>query len=180
MESLEHRRDREARRIERRRLEALYRSTDHFKTWSRIEQNQAYKFKASVAATKPLFDCLGMIGFSATVFGLASAAYLSEPMNEACERPFQPSVLLLGFLASITGAFAFRPVGHLAMIGFAALRKSALAPYVPRVAGQPRTGVALATITTVAAYSIVFALAYGIAQQIVSRVPATVCVGPLP
>ncbi|MGE0768908.1 MAG: hypothetical protein AB7L90_20900 [Hyphomicrobiaceae bacterium] len=180
MESLEHRQNEEARRIERRRLEVLYRNTDHFKKWSRIEQNQAYKFKAGVAATKPLFDCLGMIGFSATVFGLASAAYLSEPMNEVCERPFQWSVLLLGFLALITGAFAFRPVGHWAMMEFAALRKSSLAPYVPRVAGQQRTGLTLAIITTVVAYSTVFALAYGIAQQIASRVPDAVCVGPLP
>lgn len=180
MESRDHQRGDETGHIERRRLEALYRSTDHFKKWNRVEQSQAYKFKASVAATKPLFDCLGMIGFSATVFGLASAAYLSEPMNEVCERPFQPSVLLLGFLAMITGVFAFRPVGHWAMMEFAALRKSSLAPYVSRVAGQPRTGVALAMITTVVAYSIVFALAYGIAQQISSRVPAAVCIGPLP
>ena len=180
MDTLDHRRDEEERRIERRRLEALYQRTDHYKKWNRVEQSQAHKFKASVAATKPLFDCLGMIAFSATVFGLASAAYLSEPMNELCERPLTLSFLLLGFLGLVTGVLAFRPIGHWAMMEFAASRKSSMAPFPPSVAGQPRTGVALATFTVVVAYAAVFALAFGIAQQIASRVPAAVCVGPLP
>lgn len=180
METLDHRRDEEERRIERRRLEALYRRTDHYKKWDRVEQNQSHKFRASVATTKPLFDCLGMIGISATIFGLASAAYLSEPMNELCERPLTLPFLLLGLLGLFTGVLAFQPVGHWAMMHFAGSRKASMSPFPPRIAGQPRTGLALATFTVVVAYAAVFALAFGIAQQITSRVPAAVCVGPLP
>lgn len=121
-----------------------------------------------------------MLAFSATVFGLASAAYLSEPMNELCERPLTLSFLLLGFLGLVTGVLAVRPIGHWAMMKFAGWRMSSMAPFPPRVAGQPRTGVAVASITVVVAYAAVFALALRIAQQITSRVPATACIGPLP
>ena len=180
MSNAEHRREEEERRIERRRQDALYRQTEHYQKWNRVEQSQAHKFKSSVAATKPVFDCLGMIGFSATIFGLAIAAHLSEPMNDVCERPLTPSFLLLGILGLVTGVLAFRPVGHWAMMQFAGSRKSSLAPFPPRVAGQPRTGVALASLATLFVYASVFVLAYAIAHQMVSRVPATVCVSTPP
>jgi hypothetical protein len=180
MNVTDHRREEEEQRLKRRRQEAMYVQTDHHKKWDRVEQNQAYKFTASVTATKPVFDCLGMIGLSATIFGLVVAAHLSEPMNELCERPLTLSFLLLGLLGLITGVLAFQPVGHWAMMQYASARKSSLAPFPPRVAGQPRTGLALASVTVIVAYASVFALAYGLAQQMILRVPTAVCVGPHP
>lgn len=180
MNNVDYRREDEEGKLERRRQDALYRQTEHHKKWDRVEQSQAHKFKSSVASTKPFFDCLGMIGFSATIFGLAIAAHLSEPVNELCERPLSLSFLLLGMLGLFTGAMAFRPVGHWAMMQFAGSRKSSLTPFPPRVAGQPRAGVTLAGVATLLSYATVFTLAYAIAHQLVSRVPSVTCVPPLP
>ena len=180
MSNEDHKRDEEERQIEHRRWAALYRQTKHYEKWDRIERNQAHKFKASVAATKPLFDCLGMIGLSATVFGLAIGAHLSQPMNELCERPLSISFGLLVLLGLTTGALAFRPVKHWAMMSFAGAQKSSLAPFPPRVVGQPRTGTAFATVVVLVAYAGVFALALAVTQQVVSRVPPAVCVVPPP
>ena len=181
MDKLDLPNDEELRRKERLRSDALYRLTEHYKKWDRVEQSQAHKFKSNVASIKPIFDCLGMIGFSATVFGLAVASHLSQAADEFCERPLIASVLLLAALGLATGALAFSPVAHYALMRFAGARKSSLAPFPPRVAGQPRTGVAMAGVAVVVTYACVFALAFAIAQQIVSRAPTVVCVArPLP
>jgi hypothetical protein len=180
MHKSDHRHKDEEQRREQRRQQALYRRTNHYKKWDRVEQSQAYKFKSSVASTKPVFDCLGMIGFSATLFGLTIAAHLSQPMNELCERQLTASFLLLGTLGLVTGSLAFQPVGHWVMMQFAGSQKSSLSSFPSRVAGLPRTGIAFAGVVMLVAYAGVFAMAYSFADQMVSRVPSIVCIGPLP
>jgi hypothetical protein len=179
MNNVDHQREDGERQREQRRQEALYRRTDHYKKWDRVEQRHAHKFKLSVAATKPVFECLG-IGFSATVFGLAVATHLTETVSELCERPLTVTVLLLGTLGLLTGALAVQPVGHWAFMQFAASQKSSLSAFPPRVAGQPRSGVALAGVVTLVAYAAIFSFAYAFAHQMVSRVPSIVCIAPLP
>ena len=179
-EDVEQRRDEEARARERRRLEVLYRQTPHYKKWDRVEQVQARRFKTSVADIKPIFDCLGMIAFSATIFGLAIAGYLAQPMDDLCERPISITFALLGLVGLLTGLLACRPVGHLAMCFFAGSRKSSLAPFHPRVVGQPRSGTALAGFAILIACAAAFTLAYAVGEQVVIRTPPVQCVGPLP
>lgn len=159
-------------------LAARYRQSKHYRKWDRLGRLQSFKFKTSVAATKIIFDCFGMVAFSATIFGLAVAAHISQPMNELCERPLTWQFVVLAVLGLVTGAMAFRPIGYLATTAIAACQKSCLAPFHRRLLGQPRPGIIVVRIAVVAAYISVFTLAYTVGDQLVSRSPAITCAKP--
>ena len=149
-----------------------YRQTEHFKKWDRLGRTQSVKFKSSVDACKPAFDCLRMIAISATIFGLACAAQFSQPMDELCERPIALSALVLGFIGVVAAAKTVKPIAHWATMEAAAVMKSNLAPYSDCVGA---VGAAI-----ILAHGLAFTLAYSLADQLISRVPSVACVGPLP
>ncbi len=91
---------------------ALYRATDHAQKWDRFIKLQDRKFRSSVTETKRIFDCLGMVAFSATVFGFAVAAQISQPVNELCESSISASFVLLALLAFGTGVLAIQPMRY--------------------------------------------------------------------
>jgi predicted tellurium resistance membrane protein TerC len=149
-----------------------YRQTEHFKKWERLERGQARKFRSSVEACKPVFDCLRMIAISATIFGLACAAQFSQPMNELCEIPLSLVAAILGFIGLVAAAMTVKPIAHWATMEAATVMKDNLAPY------SDCSGAVGAAILV--GHGLAFTLAYSLADQLVSRVPVAACIGPLP
>lgn len=164
---------------ERARRQALYLATEHPRKWDRFVELQDRKFKSAVTETKRIFDCLGMVAFSATIFGFAVAAQLSQPMDELCETSLSVSFVLLALLAVGTGALAIRPMRYWAAVQWGLAQKSNLKPFPFRLAGQ-RYGDLLIDAGVGVTYLAVLALAYSLASQIITRIPEQTCVPPLP
>ncbi len=161
------------------RRQALYRTTEHPRKWDRFVEFQHHKFKSSVTETKRIFDCLGMVAFSASIFGFAVAAQLSLPLNELCERSISWSFVVLALLAFGTGVLAIQPMRYWASVQWGLSQKSNMKPFPFRLAGR-RYGDTLIDGGVAVTYLAVLALAYSVASQIITRVPEQICLPPLP
>lgn len=159
------------------RRNALYSRTKHPQKWDRFARLQERKFASSVIENKRIFDCLGMVAFSATIFGFAIAGQLSQPMDGMCEQPISVASVLLGLLAFVTAVLAFQPIQHWASMSWALSEKEHLKPFPFRLAGR-RFSQSIFHLGTLIAFAAITALAYSVAYQIVARVPGQACVVP--